>query len=245
MDAEPIAEEQSTTVWYDMLGSTCSWYAENDACESDIIVASRVDAAGFGATEMCCECMEPTSPHFLDRKCASDYNKWHDSGGYSCLDYTARDWCSNGTIGSNWDTGSWGDFQRFANSTGVSAEETCCDCTDPSSADHFLTDRCAEDERTDVFHWLDKHQLSCEVYISLDWCEEGTTGLGWDRTWGALLDLADSNNFIATDTCCGCMDPTSATFLSHCNNDLTASVWRDQDGLTCGDYESLQLCKGK
>ena len=82
------------------------------------------------------------------------------------------------------------------------------------------------------------------MYTTLNWCDGGGTGAGWDDSWGTLGDLVDPDGFIATDVCCGCMDEASPVFESRCQ-DSTGSVWLDTDGLSCADYEAREYCNGK
>ena len=121
----------------------------------------------------------------------------------------------------------FGDVATFADSTGVDASQICCECMNHSSIEYV--ELCVSGP--EVYSWVDKHQLSCDVYTSLNWCEEGGVGTGWDSAWGSLNDLADINGLNATDSCCGCMNASSLLFQSQCNMTNVASVWHDKNGL--------------
>jgi len=240
-ECSPPATEDNIP-WYDIQGDTCLRYTDH-LCANDVSVVSRADYSGRDANEMCCECMAPTSPHFLDQDCATNILAWKDAGGYSCADYTFKQWCVNGTIGEAWNAMKWGDVTAYADADGADASQMCCDCMDPSSAGFIA--QCTVSE-AEVYEWRDKHHVSCEVYTSLNWCDAGSVGAGWESSWGSIIDLADSDGIGAVDACCGCMDEASAVFQSQCaKKNATVSVWYDGDGLTCEDYVTLKYCQGK
>eukprot|EP00667_Euglena_gracilis_P000637 EG_transcript_637 len=56
-----------------------------------------------------------------------DLTGWHDQNNFTCSDYVAQGWCSNGWYGSNWNK-SWGFFSKFAIPNGTPANQGCCSC---------------------------------------------------------------------------------------------------------------------
>ena len=192
--------------------------------------------------------MSPDSANFEAHNCAEkQLLSWHDSGGYTCADYEAKEWCDAGTVGPHWNTGRWGSFASYSGTAGVDASMACCGCIGPQLSQFYIDSGCSTSTRTgdsvlinnvaslDVAHlrrtlkccaddttWTDSDGEPCSSYVSEAYCEGGNVGSGWDNDWGSISDYAD-DGFDAYQKCCACGAPDNSNDCSSGTNTDTGT----------------------
>ena len=203
---------------------------------------------GVDASEMCCDCMSPASPHFQARNCTQelgDTAAWRDSGGYTCIDYDSKQWCgSNGRNGVNWNTVAWGSRSEYADSDGKHSSGVCCACV--ANVDENTACETGGDESDEPSgeEWRDKIGMSCSDYETLEWCSDGGPGVGWNPIWG--LDFSDLGRATGPGTvvdagseCCAC-GSTEEGWVSSCCED--GPGWITDQLYTCVDFVAFGIC---
>ena len=169
-------------IWYDRLGNSCWTYKHEEWCSAGEVLDavgrmdSDKDAEGKKASEMCCECIAPTSPDFAARNCSDYFHFWHDAGGYTCADYKNNQWCVAGERGSNWNRGYWGEIADVKDASGNSAKDICCECMDPSS--EAYQEQCVAEVDEVELAWVDANGMTCDDYVALE-CIHGVTDEEW------------------------------------------------------------------
>ena len=121
---------------------------------------------GLGdASEKCCACIPASDANFNALGCVakeSDIDEWRDSGGHTCADYLARNWCDNGVVGAGW-VEAWGQFGVFADGDGLDASDKCCECMSTESLLYEALE-CGERILVNGTMYQMQHQISIAVY---------------------------------------------------------------------------------
>merc|ERR1719409_156054 len=113
-----------------------------------------------------------TSSHMsTSEECEDVHIPWKSSGGYTCEEYVANQWCSDdGCEGSGWQE-AWGKISDYADpSTGWDANDACCGC---GGGDIAGTLSSTMHPHSSHMHSSDMHSSHVHDCDSLDCLSEG------------------------------------------------------------------------
>ena len=165
----------------------------------------------------------------------TDTADWADSSNYECTEYESNSWCSGGAITNN-------------NYAGYGAEENCCACGKPGTA-NTGTGHCGTAACTDtVWATIPSNNLgTCGTQIT--WVQANEPGMSV---------LADACNFVATQAstpeCAPCVPPAPAPapqgtvllYMYCAGLTLVPQVWRARSScrqLTHGSLSGLVILR--
>ena len=103
---------------------------------------------------------------------------------------------------------------------------------------------------TEVSAWIDAEGRSCDTYVELGLCLDGSYGPNWRQDKDGLFkNYVNNEGFDATDKCCECIPSTSHTF-THLGcppriietDVVVAPEWYDALGHTCLFYRDKNWC---